>query len=143
MTYNPSSWNQRIAIALIAAVATLISLYLGLYQWQILPSVWDPVFGDGTKNVLTSPLSHEFTKWIRIPDAVLGVFAYFSDIIFSLAGSKDRWKDRPWLVILFGICVIPVGFVSVLLVILQGFVVKSWCFLCLAAARTPKYLPKR
>lgn len=135
-TYNPSSWPQRIIIAAIAAFATCIAIYLSLYQWQAIPFVWDPVFGDGTKNVLTSPLSHQFTKWIRIPDASLGVFAYFSDIVFAMAGSKQRWIDRPWLVILFGICVIPVGCVSITLVVLQGLVVKSWCFLCLITATT-------
>ncbi len=134
MDYNPSSWPQRIQMALIALVATGIALYLGLYQWHVIPWVWDPVFGDGTKNVLTSPLSHDFTRWIRIPDAMLGVFAYFSDVIFALAGSKKRWQDRPWLVILFGIDVIPLGCVSIILVILQGLVVKSWCFLCLITA---------
>ena len=80
------------------------------------------------------PSFHEFTSWIRIPDAVLGVFAYLSDVVFSLAGSKQRWQDRPWLVVLFGICVIPVGCVSIILVVLQGLVVKSWCFLCLITA---------
>lgn len=131
---NPSAWNLRIVIALVAAVATSISLYLGLFQWGVFPTVWDPVFGDGTKNVLTSPLSHKFTSWIGIPDAILGVLAYFADIFFALVGSKDRWKEHPWLVLLFGISIIPVGCVSITLVLLQGLVVKSWCFLCLIAA---------
>jgi uncharacterized membrane protein len=131
---NPSAWPLRIVIACIGGIATLIALYLGLFQWGLLSTVWDPVFGDGTKNVLTSPLSHDFTRWIRMPDAVLGVFAYLSDVVFSLAGSSQRWQDRPWLVLLFGICVIPVGAVSITLVVLQGLVVKAWCFLCLCTA---------
>ncbi len=132
--YNPSSWNQRVRMAVIALVATLIALYLGLYQWRVIPTVWDPVFGDGTKNVLDSELSHQFTSWIRIPDAILGVFAYLSDVVFALAGSERRWQDRPWLVILFGIDVIPLGIVSIILVVLQGIAVKFWCFLCLVTA---------
>jgi uncharacterized membrane protein len=131
--YNPSSWKQRVQIALIALVATFIALYLGLVQWGILPA-WDPIFGDGTLKVLSSDVSHEFTRWIRIPDAMLGVFAYLSDVIFALAGSERRWQDRPWLVILFGIDIIPLGIVSIILVLLQGLVVKSWCFLCLMSA---------
>lgn len=133
-TYNPSSWNQRIRIALIAAVAALIALYLGLYQWGVFPVIWDPVFNDGTKNVLTSEVSDLFTSWIRIPDAILGLIAYLSDAVFALAGSQRRWQDRPWLVIIFGIDVIPLGLVSVILVILQGIAVKYWCFLCLITA---------
>lgn len=134
MNYNPSAWRSRFWIAGIASLATLIALYLGLFQWHAVSTAWDPLFGDGTKNVLTSPLSHEFTRWIRIPDAVLGVFAYLSDVVFAMAGSNQRWQDRPWLVLLFGVSVIPVGIVSITLVILQGLVVKSWCFLCLCSA---------
>lgn len=131
---NPSSWGQRICIAIIALIATGIALYLGLYQWRIISHPWDPLFGEGTRRVLDSDLSHEITKWIRIPDAILGIFAYLSDAIFAMAGSKNRWYERPWLVILFGINVIPVGVVSMLLVLSQGFIVKSWCFLCLMSA---------
>lgn len=132
--YNPSSWNQRVRIALIALVATFIALYLGLYQWGVIATVWEPLFGDGTIKVLTSDVSHEFTSWIRIPDAILGVFAYLSDAVFAFAGSERRWQDRPWLVILFGIDIIPIGIVSAILVVLQGIVVKYWCFLCLCSA---------
>lgn len=121
-------------MAFLAGFATLISLYLGLYQWKVIPSIWDPLFGNGSMQVLDSPLSHEITRWIRIPDAMLGVFAYFADLIFSLAGSKERWQDRPWLVFIFGVNVIPLGVVSILLVISQGTIVKYWCFLCLMTA---------
>jgi uncharacterized membrane protein len=133
-SYNPSKWSQRVFICLIAAVATVIALYMGLYQWKLIPSVWDPVFGSSSMQVLDSDLSHQITRWIGIPDAILGALAYLSDVIFALAGSTRRWQDRPWLVILFGIDVIPVGFVSALLVFMQGFVVHHFCFLCLVSA---------
>lgn len=132
--YNPSSWNQRVRIALLALVATAVALYLGLYQWKVLGSIWDPIFGDGTAKVLDSEVSEALTSWIRIPDAILGVFAYLSDAVFALAGSERRWQDRPWLVIVFGIDVIPIGIVSIILVILQGVAVKYWCFFCLVSA---------
>jgi len=132
--YNPSAWPPRFRMILIALVATLISIYLSLYEWKLIDSVWDPFFGDGSEIVLRSDLSHLFTSWIRIPDAFLGTFAYLADIVFALAGSSRRWQDRPWLVIVFGISVIPVGCVSILLVILQGFVIHSLCFFCLVSA---------
>jgi hypothetical protein len=132
--YNPSSWNQRLRIAAIALIAVLIALYLGIYQWRVVATAWDPIFGEGTMRVLDSEVSHELTSWIRLPDAILGVFAYVSDIVFALAGSERRWQDRPWLVIIFGIDVIPLGIVSIILVILQGIAVKFWCFLCLVTA---------
>jgi hypothetical protein len=64
----------------------------------------------------------------------LGALAYLGDLIFGLAGSTRRWQYRPWLVVLFGLDVIPLGLVSVLLVVLQGTVVGAWCFLCLVTA---------
>lgn len=133
-TSNPSSWGQRFLICFIALIGSSIALYLGLYQWGFTETVWDPVFGNGTINVLTSDVSHDLTRYIRIPDAILGIFAYLSDAVFALAGSKNRWRDRPWLTILFGINVIPIGIVSMILVLLQGLVVKHWCFLCLTSA---------
>ena len=132
--YNPSSWNQRVRIALIAMIAVLISLYLGLFQWGLVSDVWDPVFGDQTKQVLLSDVSHTMSSWFRVPDAILGSLMYLGDVIFALAGSTRRWQYRPWLVILFGLDVIPLGIVSAVLVFLQATVVGNWCFLCLVSA---------
>lgn len=132
--YNPSKWSQRVRIILIAAVAVIIAIYMGLYQWGLIDYVWDPIFGNGSMNVLDSEVSHQITSWVRVPDSILGALAYLGDIIFGLAGSTRRWHDRPWLVILFGIDVIPLGIVSAILVFMQGFVVGYWCFLCLVTA---------
>src|SRR5688500_19423929 len=44
-----------------------------------------------------------------------------------------RWKTMPWMVILFGIAVGPLGVVSVLLVILQPVLFDTWCTLCLVS----------
>jgi type IV secretory pathway VirB3-like protein len=40
----------------------------------------------------------------------------------------------PWIVIIFGLAVGPLGLVSVLLVILQPVMFEAWCTLCLASA---------
>ncbi len=40
----------------------------------------------------------------------------------------------PWIVILFGLAVGPLGAVSILLVILQPVLFDAWCTLCLASA---------
>lgn len=132
--YNPSSWIQRIGIALLALVAMLIAIHLGLYQWRLIDTVWDPVFHEQSIKVLDSEVSHLMRKWFVIPDAILGALAYLGDIIFALAGSNRRWQDRPWLVILFGLDVIPLGIVGAILVFLQGAVVGYWCFLCIISA---------
>ncbi len=132
--YDPSRWSQRIKIALIAAVAFLISVYMGLYQWKLIGTVWDPLFGEQTVRVLDSDVSSRIETWVGIPDAVLGALAYLGDILFALAGSTRRWQFRPWMVVLFGIDVIPLGIVSAILVFMQAAVVGSWCFLCLVTA---------
>lgn len=132
--HNPSSWRGRLFVTAWAAVAGGIALYMGLYQLKVISNVWDPVFGNQTKEVLDSEVSRTFIKWARIPDAILGALAYLGDIVFALAGSTRRWQDRPWLVILFGINVIPLGIVSTILVFLQGAVIGAWCFLCLVTA---------
>lgn len=131
---NPSRWSQRILVCIFAGIATLISFYLGMYELKWIDTVWDPVFGNGTSNVLDSQVSHDIQKWIYIPDAMLGAIAYLLDIVLALIGSDQRWKERPWVVMMFGISVIPVGIVSMILVALQGTVVGSWCFLCLVSA---------
>lgn len=132
--HNPSSWRQRIPICILAGIAFLIASYMALYQWRLISDVWDPVFGEQTRYVLDSDVSERMRRWFRIPDAALGAFAYLGDLVFGLAGSTRRWQYRPWLVLLFGLDVIPLGIVSAVLVVMQGTVVGAWCFLCLITA---------
>jgi uncharacterized membrane protein len=132
--YNPSGWRERIPICILAGIAFLISTYMALYQWRLIDSVWDPIFGMQSALVLDSQVSERMRLWFRIPDAALGALAYLGDAIFGLAGSTRRWQYRPWMVILFGLDVIPLGLVSAILVFMQGLVVGSWCFLCLVTA---------
>ena len=133
-SYNPSAWSQRIPICILAAIGFLIATYLGLYQWKLIETVWDPFFGDGTATVLDSKTSKTMERWFHIPDGVFGAVAYLGDALFGLAGSTRRWQYRPWMVLLFGFDVIPLGVVSVILVVLQGTVVGAWCTLCLVTA---------
>lgn len=132
--YNPSAWRQRIPICILAVVAALIATHMALYQWRLIDEPWDPVFGDQTRNVLNSDVALMMHRWFGVPDAALGAIAYLGDAIFGLAGSTRRWQYRPWLVILFGLDVIPLGLVSVILVVCQATIVGNWCFLCLVTA---------
>jgi hypothetical protein len=132
--YNPSSWRQRGPICVLAAIAFVIAAYMALYQWRLLNNVWDPIFGEQSERVLDSNVSEVMRRWLGMPDAALGAIAYLGDALYGLAGSTRRWQYRPWMTILFGIDVIPLGFVSFVLVVLQGTMVGSWCFLCLVTA---------
>jgi Vitamin K epoxide reductase family len=132
--HNPSSWRHRVPICVLAGVGFLIAAYMAIYQWRLIGDVWDPVFGEQTRRVLDSDVSERMRRWIGLPDAALGAIAYLGDLIFGLAGSTRRWQYRPWMVLLFGLDVIPLGIVSAVLVVLQGTAVGAWCFLCLVTA---------
>jgi uncharacterized membrane protein len=133
--YNPSAWSQRIPICVLAMVAFFISTYMALYQWRLIDGVWDPLFGNAsTEGVLDSDVSHRMQRWFGVPDAALGAIAYLGDAVLGLAGSTQRWRHRPWMVVLFGIDVIPLGGVSAILVFIQATVLGEYCFLCLVTA---------
>lgn len=132
--YNPSSIVQRARIAMLAFVAAAISFYLAAYQWGWIEGVWDPFFGAGSETVLTSEESEAMHRIIGLPDAALGSWAYLTEVVLAMAGSTRRWQFRPWLVMLFGLDVIPLGIVSVVLVVLQGIAVGAWCTPCLVTA---------
>jgi uncharacterized membrane protein len=128
--YNPSAWPQRIPLLVVAFVGFCIAMYLASYQLHIVNNVWDPFFGNGTEQVLTSKLSQKFP----IPDALLGAFGYLVDVVTGVIGGTHRWKTKPWVVIVFGVAVGPLGLVSILLVISQPIIVGHWCTLCLCSA---------
>jgi hypothetical protein len=128
-SYNPSSWNQRLPIIFFGFVGWFLARYMAAYQLGYSDHVVDPVFGDGTLRVITSTLSQQFP----ISDAGLGAFAYTLEALLGAKGDSRRWHTMPWMVILFGILVVPLGFVSVLLIILQPILVGAWCFWCLLA----------
>jgi len=132
--HNPSGWEQRIPICILALAATLIAAYMALYQWRLVDDVWDPVFGGQSRAVLDSDVAQRMYGLLGIHDAALGALAYLGDAIFGLAGSTRRWQYRPWIVILFGLDVIPLGLISALLVVAQATIVGKWCFLCLVTA---------
>jgi uncharacterized membrane protein len=92
--------------------------------------VWEPFFGNGSRKILNS----EISKMLPVPDAALGAFGYFLDAVSGLIGSRSRWKTMPWMVIIFGLAVGPLGAISILLVIFQPVLYDAWCTLCLISA---------
>ena len=133
-SYNPSSWPQRWPIIGLAGVGFLIAVYLALYQVRdqipLVVSVWEPFFDSGSAVVLDSWVS----KVLPVSDAALGAFGYLADAITGAVGGRGRWRTMPWLVVLFGVFVGPLGGISVLLVIFQPVLFDSWCTLCLVTA---------
>jgi uncharacterized membrane protein len=128
--YNPSDWWQRLPIIALALAGFGIATYLALYQWGVLARVWEPFFGDGSRVILNSSISH----LLPVPDAALGAFGYLLDAVTGVIGGRQRWRTMPWMVIIFGLAVGPLGAVSLLLVIFQPVLFDAWCTLCLASA---------
>ena len=128
--YNPASWSQRIPIVVLALIGFGIATYLALYQLDVFATVWEPFFGNGSEKILNSSLS----RVLPIPDAALGAFGYLLDAVTGAIGGTRRWRSMPWIVVVFGLAVGPLGFVSILLVVSQPVLIDAWCTLCLASA---------
>lgn len=129
-SYNPASWSQRLPIVGLALLGFLIAGYLALYQLGIFKTVWEPFFGNGSRTILNSGVS----RVLPIPDAALGALGYLLDAVTGVIGGRKRWRTMPWIVVIFGLAVGPLGAISILLVILQPVMYNSFCTLCLASA---------
>lgn len=127
---NPSSWVQRLPIVAIALAGFGIATYLALYQFGVIRTVWEPFFGDGSRRILNSRVS----TILPVPDAAIGAFGYLADAVTGVIGGTRRWRTMPWIVVVFGFAVGPLGAVSITLVILQPVLFDSFCTLCLASA---------
>jgi hypothetical protein len=129
-SYNPSDWLQRGPIIAMAFVGFFLSRYLAAYQLGHVVWPWDPFFGAGTRRVLDS----EVSKAWPISDAGLGAVSYMLEALSGFMGDRRRWRTMPWMVLMFGFLVVPLGIVSIVLVILQPVAVGAWCTLCLVTA---------
>ncbi len=127
---NPSAWSQRLPIVGFSLIGFALASYLSLYQWEVFDSVWEPFFGRGSERVLNSRVS----ELLPIPDAALGALGYLVDAVGGALFGVERWRRQPWIVILFGLAIGPLGAVSVLLTVIQPVLYDSFCTLCLLSA---------
>ncbi|MEX2455545.1 MAG: vitamin K epoxide reductase family protein, partial [Rhodospirillaceae bacterium] len=136
-SYSPSAFSQRVPIVALAFVGLFVSRYLAAYQLGHIDGLWDPFFGpgpadgaNGSEAVVTSWVS----KGFPIADAGLGAVAYALDILAGAIGDRRRWRTMPWMVLLFGILVIPLGVVSVTFIMIQPPLIGALCTLCIIQA---------
>ena len=136
-SYNPSTWTQRMPIIVLAVVGLLVSRYLSNYQLEQIDGVWEPFFtGDpvnprnGTEEVITSSVSEAWP----VPDAAVGGYTYALEILTGIVGTQRRWRTMPWLVVLFGLMIAPLGVTSIFFIIIQPIVIGTWATLTLIAA---------
>jgi uncharacterized membrane protein len=134
--YNPSTWTQRLPIIALAFVGLYVSRHLAAYQLGHIEGAWEPFFEggpdpkNGTEEIITSSVSQAWP----VPDAGLGALTYLLEILTGVIGSRSRWRTMPWLVLLFGLMIAPLGAVSIFFIVIQPIWIGTWCTLCLVAA---------
>jgi hypothetical protein len=69
-----------------------------------------------------------------VSDAGLGAATYMLEILTGVVGDRRRWRTMPWMVLAFGLMIVPLGVVSIAFIIIQPILLGTWCTLCLAAA---------
>lgn len=136
-TYNPSAWTQRIPIIALALIGLYVSRYLAAYQLGHIEDVWDPFFAgsprdpqNGTEEIITSSVS----KAWPVSDAAVGGYTYLLEIVTGIVGSQRRWRTMPWLVVLFGLMIAPLGVTSIFFIIIQPVVIGTWSTIALIGA---------
>jgi hypothetical protein len=120
-----------------ALIGLYVSRYLAAYQLGYIPAVWDPFFPgsaadprNGTEEIVTSWVS----KAWPFPDAAIGAYVYLLEIVTGVVGSTRRWRTMPWLVILFGLMIAPLGVTSIVFIIIQPVLLDTWSIVALIGA---------
>ena len=136
-SYNPSSWSQRLPIIVLAVIGLEVSRYLAAYQLGHVDGVWEPFFAgspadpqNGTEEIITSHVSEAWP----VSDAAVGGYTYALEILTGIIGTRARWRTMPWLVLLFGLMIAPLGVVSIFFIIIQPILIGTWSTLALIAA---------
>lgn len=129
-SYSPSGMTNRLMIVALAFIGLFASRYMAAFQLGHIDHVWDPFFDGGTARIITSEVSEAWP----VADAGLGAMVYVLEILTGVIGDKRRWRTMPWMVLFFGILIVPLGVVSIYFIIIQPIIIGTWCTLCLIAA---------
>jgi hypothetical protein len=126
-----------VPIIALAVLGLYVSRYLAGYQLGHIPGLWDPFFTgsltdprNGTEEIVTSWVS----KAVPVSDAALGGYTYLLEILTGVVGSRPRWRTAPWLVLLFGMMIVPLGMTTILFIVIQPVVLGTWSTLALVGA---------
>ncbi len=130
-SHNPSAWPWRLPVLVLALVGCAVAVYLTLYQVGVLAAVWEPFFGNGSKQILKDSA---LARYLPIPDAALGAASYLAEAVLELIGGRDRWRKRPGVMGALGAVAAALVLAAVVLVSLQAAVFGAFCTLCLVSA---------
>ncbi|WP_163269926.1 SPW repeat domain-containing protein [Chelativorans alearense] len=134
-TYCPSTYLQRLPIIALGAIGFVIARALAAYQLGHIDYVWEPFFsGEGDRNGTEFIITSDVSRAWPIADGGLGATSYMFEILMGVMGGRSRWRTMPWMVLLFGIVVVPLGVISIYFIIIQPMMIGTYCTLCLAAA---------
>ena len=117
------------ALVVLALLGLVDSIYLAAFQLGAIAAPWEPFFGNGSREVLTSSLSRS----LPVPDALMGAGLYLADAILGtwlLQGSRDL----PGLAIVLAVISSAGAAIGVFLVAYQILAVHALCTLCLGSA---------
>ncbi|HWG47084.1 MAG TPA: vitamin K epoxide reductase family protein [Gemmataceae bacterium] len=130
-THNPSTWPRRFPALCLSLLGCAIATYLTLYQVDVVSTVWEPFFGNGSHMILKESA---LARHLPVPDASLGALAYLLDVILDCLGGETRWRTAPWIVLALGLVSGALGVTGILLAASQPLIFGHYCTLCLASA---------
>lgn len=130
LSFNPSGWSARLPILALALTGFCVASYLAACQLGVVKTIWEPVFGNGSRKVLSSFIS----RMLPLPDAAIGALGYCLELVTGAIGGNERWRRLPWLVIIYGAIVGIIGATGIVLIFAQVFAIHAGCTLCLISA---------
>lgn len=68
--------------------------------------------------------------WGAGDDSAIFVFNRL-EILTGIVGSRMRWRTMPWLVVLFGLMIAPLGITSIVFIIIQLVIIGTWSTIAL------------
>jgi uncharacterized membrane protein len=119
---------NRMAIAVLALVGILISLYMSAYSFGFMGNI---VCGDGGCRIVQD------SPWSRlwgVPVPAIGLVGYGALFVVALAGLQPRFAgSRAVALLLAGGAIVGLGF-SAWFTYLEAYVIHAWCHWCVGSA---------
>lgn len=118
----------RMAIAVLALLGLMLSMYLSMYKLGYLGVIQCSI--GSCEKVQSS----RFSYFLGQPVSVWGVGAYITLLVIAVLGIQPRFARERWVALaLFGVSAVGVAF-SGYLTYLEAFVIHAWCQWCVISA---------
>lgn len=119
---------NRMAIATLALIGVLMSVYLTLHKYGFIGTL---ACGTGScDTVQTSP----WAVLMGVPVPLMGVFGYLVLMVIAIAGIQPQHANNKKIgILLFVLAEIALVF-TIYLTYLEAFVIHAWCRWCLGSA---------